>query len=122
MSRFDEPDRLLRLIVAQRGVCERCHRARGTEVAHIIRRRFTAVRWVETNVWWLCHFDHQLVDTAEVEFKALVASTIGHLHRDVLRNIAQAGPPEPLSMWQRSETARLRDRCSALGIPTRRAS
>jgi hypothetical protein len=124
MSGADEGDRLLRLLVSQRGTCERCHLTRGTETAHIIRRRYQATRFLEEGAWWLCSGPgtndcHYLVDHFAGEHEQLVAETIGADALADLTALAQAGPTMPLSMWHRNETARLRDRCRALGISTR---
>lgn len=125
-ARWTESDRLLRLIVRERRCCERCGKAQHPsrmDVAHIVRRRFSATRCDERNVWLLCHEPcHRVVDNFTGEHDLLVFQTIGEdLHAE-LRALAEAGPSEPLSAFWKSETARLRERCSALGIPTRRSA
>ncbi len=121
MSRFSEADRLLRLLVRQRVRCERCGDL-GTDVAHILRRRLNATRCDERNVWFLCRWCHSIVDSSVPAHAELVRSTIGTVVFGELLDLAEAGPSEPLSLFWKSETARLRERCSAEGIPTRRAS
>lgn len=126
MSRFTEADRLLRLIVRERVRCERCGGI-GSQVAHILRRRFNATRCDERNTWWLCggpgsNDCHATVDQYVEEQAELIDRTIGGEVLDELWALALAGPSEPLSAFWKSETARLRERCSALGIATRRAS
>lgn len=126
MSRFDEADRLLRLIVRQRERCERCGGV-GSQVAHILRRRFNATRCDERNVWWLCggpgsNDCHATVDTSVEEQAALIDRTIGGEVLDQLWDLALAGPSEPLSAFWKSETARLRRVCAERSISTRRAS
>jgi hypothetical protein len=121
VSRFAEADRLLRLIVRERMVCERCGE-RGTDVAHIIRRRYNAVRCDERNVWWLCRNDHEMVDAHANLHGALVRQTIGWTVYEELLALAHAGPGEPLSVFWPAERARLRARCAELGIPVRGAA
>lgn len=118
MSRFDEADRLLRLIVRERVRCERCS-APGCETAHIIRRRFTAVRWVEDNAWLLCRTCHTTVDNFALEHERLVEETIGSTRLGELLVLAQRGPDAPASAWAKEERARLRARCAELGVSTR---
>ncbi len=126
MSRFSEADRLLRLLVSRRGQCERCGGA-GSQVAHILRRRFAATRCDERNVWWLCagpgsNDCHATVDQ-HVEAQAeLIDRTIGGAVLDELWDTALAGPSEPLSLFWKSETARLRQLCAERSIPTRRSA
>lgn len=126
MSRTAEADRLLRLIVSQRVRCERCGGV-GSEVAHIVRRRYHATRCDERNVWWLCNGPgtrecHRRVDISAEHYDLLVFQTIGwDLHAE-LRAKAHAGPDEPLSVFWPAERARLRERCKALGIPLRGAA
>lgn len=126
MSRFSEADRLLRLLVSQRLRCERCGEW-GSQVAHIVRRRFHAVRCDELNVWWLCggpgtNDCHFVVDHDEDEADALISRTIGRDVYEALRARANAGPTGPLSLFWKSETARLRKVCAERSIPTRRSA
>lgn len=126
MSRFTEADRLLRLIVRERVQCERCG-GPGSQVAHIVRRRYNAVRCDERNVWWLCNGPgtrecHRRVDVSAEHYDLLVFQTIGwDLHAE-LRALAHAGPSEPLSAFWKSETARLRQICADRGITYRRSA
>jgi hypothetical protein len=126
MSRFTEADRLLRLLVLERRSCERCGAVSDPsrmDTAHILRRGYSATRCDEENVWLLCHEPcHRLVDSDVRHHAQLVGRTIGLDRFRALSAQAHAGPSEPLSMFWKSETARLRKRCSAEGIPTRRAS
>lgn len=121
MSRFTEADRLLRLIVSQRVRCERCGGV-GTDVAHIIRRRYNATRCDERNVWWLCRNDHEMVDAHANLHGALVRKTIGWDIYEQLLAKAHAGPDEPLSVFWPAERARLRDRCRELGLSVKGAA
>jgi hypothetical protein len=121
VSPFAEADRLLRLIVSQRGACERCGGV-GSQVAHVIRRRYTAVRCDERNAWWLCPGCHFVVDNYALEHVRFVEETIGAEALAGLLSRAHAGPPEPQSIWAATERARLRDRCRELGIPMRGAA
>lgn len=121
MSRFTEADRLLRLIVRERQRCERCG-DRGTEVAHIVRRRYTAVRWLEDNVWLLCGRCHLAVDNYMLEHAGLVETTIGPGRLVELMTLAQRGPSMSASAWAASERARLRDRCRGLGVSVKGAA
>ena len=126
MSRWTEADRLLRLIVRQRGDCERCG-GPGSQVAHILRRGYHATRCDERNVWWLCggpgsNDCHGLVDNDWAEFNALVMKTIGEAEFSRLRDKAHVGPPQSLSVFWPAETTRLRARCAELGIPLRGAA
>ncbi len=125
MSRFSEADRLLRLLVRQRGSCERCGGA-GSQVAHIVRRGYAATRCDERNVWWLCGGPgsgdcHAIVDQNHDEHDLLVRWSIGHAALAELKARAEAGPCEPLSLFWKSETARLRQLCAERSIPTRRS-
>lgn len=126
MSRTDEADRLLRLIVRERRACERCGGV-GTEVAHILRRGYHATRCDESNVWLLCNGPgsngcHSLVDGDWSEFNALVLKTIGEAEFARLRDKAHAGPETPPNAFWPAERARLRERCRELGIPLRGAA
>lgn len=127
MSRTTEADRLLRLIVReQRSRCERCG-GPGSQVAHIVPRRYHATRCDERNVWFLCggpgsNDCHAIVDGSEAEHSALVLRTIGLDAFDELLSRAYLGPSEPLSLFWPAERARLRERCKALGIPLRGAA
>lgn len=126
MSRFTEADRLLRLIVRERVQCERCGEP-GSEVAHIVPRRFHAVRCDELNVWFLCNGPgsngcHELVDSHEVHLIELVHKTIGWGAYERLRTRSLSGLPDrPAAFWK-SETARLRQICADRGIPHKRSA
>ena len=124
MSRHTEADRLLRLIVAARRSCERCHglNGPGSQVAHIVRRRYTATRWLEDNVWWLCVGCHHAVDNHAAEHDLLVAETIGEGRLGQLLRLADAGPAMSASLWAAQERDRLRRRCRQLDIPLRGAA
>lgn len=112
-----EADRLLRLLVRQRKSCQRCS-ARGTEVAHIIPRRFQATRCDERNTWFLCSSDHAWIDQHATDRSLLIEGTIGvQLHTE-LRLIAYRGPEGPLSAFWESEVERLRKRCAEEGVDT----
>lgn len=79
-------DALFSQIIRARGVCERCGR-RPPEItlqcAHILSRKYTATRWLETNALSLCvgchHWGHMnpvewgifLEDDAGVDVRAL---------------------------------------------------
>lgn len=121
MSRTTEADRLLRLIVSQRFRCERCG-GLGADVAHILRRRYNATRCDERNTWWLCRWCHTLVDSSVPVHAELVRETIGRTLFSELLDKAQAGPPEPLSVFWPAERARLRERCNELGLSYRRSA
>lgn len=112
-----EADRLLRLLVRQRKSCQRCS-GRGTEVAHIIPRRFQATRCDERNVWLLCSEDHAWIDQHAADRLLLIEGTIGPVLHAELRRIAYRGPQGPLSAFWRDEVERLRKRMAEEGIET----
>ena len=111
----NEADRLLRLLVRRRVSCERCSRP-GTQVAHILPRRFNATRCDERNVWLLCAEDHAWVDQHATDRSRLIEGTIGpRLHAE-LRRIAYGGPQGSLRAFWADEVERLRVRCNEEGI------
>jgi hypothetical protein len=87
----DDADRLTRRIVAQRLRCQRCG-AQGTDTAHIIPRRYAAVRCDTRNCWWLCRRCHRIVDQDVAAHQRLVVDTIGLAMLAELRALANAGP------------------------------
>lgn len=110
-----EADRLLRLLVRQRGACERCGKP-GEQVAHIIGRRANATRCDERNVWWLDGTCHRLVDGNRSDRQRLVQRTIGLPTYTELLRAAQRGPQGPLGAFWRDERDRLRKRLAEEGI------
>lgn len=112
-----EADRLLRLLVRRRVSCQRCS-ARGTEVAHLVPRRFAATRCDERAVLLLCSACHAWVDTHATDRSLLAEGTIGPVLHAELRRIAYEGPEGPLSAFWRDEVGRLRKRCAEDGIDT----
>jgi len=115
-------DELFRRIVRSRGECQRCHETGwggGFQTAHVVRRRYSAVRCLEDNAWCLCPPCHQTVDSRQDQFMDLVDSTIGRDRYVELSLLAQAGPPVSYALWWRGERERLTERCKELGIDTR---
>lgn len=126
MNRTDEADRLFRILVRQRERCQRCGEP-GSQVAHVLRRRYAATRCDERNAWWLCGGPgttdcHYVVDNFAHQFDVLVAETIGAPALHALHLRAEAGPPLPLSLWWPAERARLRARLRELGLSLRGAA
>lgn len=64
-------------LVRSRGRCERCGSSGPLECAHIISRRFSAVRTDERNAWCLCSSCHRRLGLHADEHMQLVAVTIG---------------------------------------------
>lgn len=114
-------ERLCRRIVFERAgnLCQRCMAAEATDWAHVIRRRFAAVRVVEDNTWALCALCHRTVDSWDTELVKLIERTIGIERYEELRGLAEAGPPMSYTLWWRAERERLTARCEELGISTK---
>lgn len=78
----DRADRLWSLVIRARGYCERCGphvpiAYHDLQAAHILRRKYSAVRCDPENGWSLCARCHLIVDTVGDEWEELVLSTIG---------------------------------------------
>jgi hypothetical protein len=110
-----------RVIRARSYECERCHGVPATQTAHIIGRGYSATRCVEDNAWNLCGACHVTVDSFADSKMLLVSVTIGEERYGALRAQAVAG----IGTWNSklfwaNEVDRLKARCEALGLDTRR--
>ena len=64
-------------LVRSRGICARCGRTHGPfDAAHIIPRRYNAVRTDESNAWCLCKGCHLRTTEWASEHMALVERTV----------------------------------------------
>lgn len=86
----NECTRLHSLIVRSRGYCEHCGdawRANGSklECAHIVSRRYSRTRTLETNAFCLCSRCHMRFTEWPLEFAAFVESKIGADNYDFLK-------------------------------------
>jgi hypothetical protein len=116
-------DILFSRIVRARGRCERCGigaTATILHTAHIVRRRYSAVRCVEDNAWCLCPSCHHDVDEWAWEHQKLVKETIGTDRYLELVGLAMAGPQVSSKLFWKNEVERLKLICQARGIDTRR--
>jgi hypothetical protein len=111
-------DTLIRRIVHSRGACEYCG-APGTDAAHIVKRRFSATRCLEENLWFLCRSCHIETEQWPLRFLHLVDETIGRARYDELVQTANAGLSVPSKVFWPAEVLRLTARCEELGIDTR---
>lgn len=115
--------RLHSLLVRSRGRCEKCGSTQNLQCAHIIKRRFSAVRTDETNAWCLCASCHFRLETHPDEHVAFAFQTIGPDAFHSLKERALAGPPMSSKLFWRSEVERLQARCDELGLnPKAKAS
>jgi len=119
-------DRLARRLVMHREagldgtpVCQFCGLVTATDWAHIIPRRYSAVRCAEDNAWALCRACHRVVDQWIEEKLKLIERTIGMERYEELRRLAEAGPPMSYELWWREERERLTARCVELGVSTK---
>lgn len=100
-----------RAIVRRRTWCERCGQP-GTDVAHIVSRRYSVTRCMTANAWFLCrpcHIETEPVGPARDE---LVARTIGHDELARLQVLARGLVHDPTRWWQ-AEIQRLRGEAAA---------
>jgi hypothetical protein len=111
----EDADRLTRRIVSQRGACQRC-RGMGTDTAHIIGRRYGAVRCDTRNCWWLCRRCHQIVDQDVAAHHRLVVDTIGLELYGELRRTAHRGLPEPAALFWPATVRRLAREAAGHGL------
>lgn len=85
----DKADRLWSLLIRQRdGVCQRCGRGREEivlQAAHVISRRYKAIRWDERNGIALCMGCHHWGHKQPVEFDWWVQDLIGKDVYETLR-------------------------------------
>lgn len=109
-------DLLFSRIVRSRGACARCG-APGTDTAHIVGRRYSATRCLESNAWCLCRRCHQTTGQHAGLFMELVDKTIGRESYWWLYEQAQRGivGQTPLMFW-RANLQRLLIRYDELGI------
>lgn len=94
--------RLHSLVVRARGRCQYpdCGSTSTLQAAHIISRRYNAVRTDEHNAWCLCAKHHFLVDSWAVEKSKLIDSTIGGERYEDLRRRAMTGVKASDAFWQ----------------------
>lgn len=112
-------DILFSRIVRSREMCQRCG-APGTDTAHIIGRRYSATRCIEDNAWCLCRSCHQTTAEWPIEFVQLMRRTIGDARYFELSSIASHGLDVSSARFWATEKVRLKARCKALGLDTRR--
>jgi hypothetical protein len=91
-----EATRLHSIVVRARGYCENCGddwRSTGSklECAHIVSRRYSNTRTMESNAFCLCSRCHMRFTEWPMEFAAFVAEKIGEDQYAVLRAIANDG-------------------------------
>lgn len=88
----DKADKLWSLMIRQRdGRCRRCGRGQGEVVlqaAHVISRRYKAIRWDERNGITLCRGCHHWNHHQPVEFDWWVQELIGKDVYEALREEA----------------------------------
>lgn len=108
-------DKLFSLYIRSRGVCEACgdRDYAKLQTAHIVGRRFNAVRTSEDNAFCLCWSCHHRFTAWPLEFAAFVISKIGQEEYDRLKAKAEAGVKANDAFWL-AECARL----AALMTPT----
>ena len=111
-------DMLVRRIIQQREFCQFCGKP-GTDTAHIVKRRFSATRCLEENLWFLCRSCHIETEQWPVKFLRLVDETIGRDRYDELVRLANAGIQVSSKVFWQAEVERLTERCRELGIDTR---
>lgn len=89
-------------VVRARGFCQRCGEQDYSklECAHIIGRRYNAVRTDETNAWALCHSCHRKTGEWASEHMALIVQTIGMDRYEELRQRAETGVKANDAFWQ----------------------
>lgn len=93
--------------VRSRGECERCGKRGVTfDCAHIIGRRYSAIRTDENNAWCLCKGCHMRLTEHPDEHMAFVAQTIGMVAFDELKKRALEGVKSTERFWL-AEVARL---------------
>lgn len=90
----DKADKLWSLFIRQRdGSCRRCGRGPGEvtlQAAHVISRRYKAIRWDERNGLALCVGCHHWGHKQPVEFDWWVQEVIGKDTYEALRTAALA--------------------------------
>lgn len=82
-------DTLFRKIVRSLGYCQRCGSTSFLQCAHIISRRYSAVRTDLRNAWCLCASCHRRLTDWPNEHMAYVAETIGIELYDELKQKAE---------------------------------
>jgi hypothetical protein len=115
-------DVLFSRIIRSRGDrrCQRCGVYPATDTAHIVKRRYSATRCLEDNAWLLCRRCHLETEAWPTEFVRLVERTIGLTRYYELRNLANDGIQGNSKRFWAEEVTRLKARCEALGLDTRR--
>lgn len=90
----DKADRLWSQLIRQRdGACRRCGRGQGEVVlqaAHVISRRYKAIRWDDRNGICLCVGCHHWAHMQPIEFDWWVRDLIGGKTYETLRTEALA--------------------------------
>lgn len=88
-------------VVRSRGHCARCGSQAGPfDCAHIIPRRYAALRCDPENAWCLCKACHMRCTEWASEHMALVEATIGLDRYEELRRTAQVGVKASDAFWQ----------------------
>ena len=93
--------RLHSLVVRSRGACENCGEGDYAKLqcAHVVGRRFNAVRTDEANAFCLCWKCHRHFTAWPLEFAAFVISKIGQDEYDRLKAKAEAGVKVNDAFW-----------------------
>lgn len=84
-------DKLFSKIIRARGVCQRCGESNYSQLqtAHIITRKYSAVRTCEENAWCLCARCHRRLTDWPREHSRYITETIGSEKYDQLRARAE---------------------------------
>lgn len=99
-------DRLFSQLIRSRGRCENCGGTTNLQTAHVIPRRYAAVRVDPANAYCLDARCHMRFTEHAAEWMDFVDRTIGRAEYDRLWQKAQAGVKASESFWL-EECARL---------------
>lgn len=92
-------DRLFSQLIRSKGSCENCGKAGPLDTAHIIPRRYAAVRTDESNAFCLCKGCHMRFTEHAAEWMDFVDRTIGRAEYDRLWQKAQTGVKTNEAFW-----------------------
>jgi 5-methylcytosine-specific restriction endonuclease McrA len=92
-------DRVYSLLIRSRGRCENCGGTTNLQTAHIIPRRYAAVRTDETNSYCLDARCHMRFTEHAAEWMDFIDRTIGRAEYDRLWAKAQAGVKANEAFW-----------------------